>query len=190
VTSGYRLTSADLETFPDIKGVRYELIDGELYVSKQPQYGHQYACMKVGSALDVWSEESGLGVALATPGVVFAEDDDVIPDLVWISHARLLEALDDHGHFGSAPELVVEVLSPGPANELRDRQVKLDLYSRRDVQEYWLVDWQLRAVEVYRRDGERLVLVATLSDSDELTSPLLPGFRRSVVSLWAPQVTG
>jgi Uma2 family endonuclease len=108
----------------------------------------------------------------------------VIPDVVWIGRARRAEAEDDKGHLRLAPELVVEVLSPGPANELRDRQLKLSLYSRRSVQEYWIVDWMHHRIEVFRPlDGE-LQLAMTLGDDDTLTSPLLPGFHCPVVSLW------
>jgi Uma2 family endonuclease len=186
VTVGFRFTSADLACMPEIPGVRYEIIDGELYVSRQPTVGHQYSSGKLHSALDFWSEETGLGFVYATPGLVFAEDNDVIPDLVWISRAREAEAEDEHGHFRLAPELVVEVLSPGRANELRDRELKLSLYSRQGVLEYWIVDWLARRVEVFRRQGAALTLVATLASDDVLTSPLLPGFSCSVVRLWHP----
>ena len=71
---------------------------------------------------------------------------------------------------------MVEVLSPGSANERRDREFKLKLYSRRGTDEYWIVDRQERRVEVYRREDAVLTLVKTLSESDTLQSPLLPGF--------------
>lgn len=188
MTVGFRFTSADLEALPDIPGVRYEIIDGELFVSKQPQLGHQYACGKAHSALDSWSEETGLGFVCFTPGLVFAADNDIIPDLVWISRERLAEARDERGHLRLAPELVVEVLSPGRANEVRDRELKLGLYSRQGVQEYWIVDWQLQSVQVYRRDQAALHLGATLGGDGLLTSPLLPGFSCPVSRLWTPSL--
>jgi len=80
--------------------------------------------------------------------------------------------------------LVVEVLSPGSVNERRDREVKLKLYSRRGVSEYWIVDWQQRKVEVYQRQQMALHLLATLYATDTLTSPLLPGFACPVVTLF------
>jgi Uma2 family endonuclease len=94
--------------------------------------------------------------------------------------------LDAGGHLTVAPELVVEVLSPGSSNELRDRDVKLSLYSRIGVDEYWIVDWRARVVEVYRRLGAELQRVATLTGDATLTSPLLPGFSCPISSLWAP----
>jgi Uma2 family endonuclease len=76
------------------------------------------------------------------------------------------------------------VLSPGTANERRDREAKLKLYGRRGVHEYWIVDWMSRHVEVYRREDGRLTLVATLGADAALTSPLLPGLRCPVAELF------
>jgi Uma2 family endonuclease len=116
--------------------------------------------------------------------VVF-DDDDVIPDVVWCRRERLATALDEAGHFHLAPDLVVEVLSPGPANERRDRIVKLELYSRRAVLEYWIVDWPGRQVELSRRENLRLRLIATLREADTLESPFLPGFALPLERLFA-----
>jgi Uma2 family endonuclease len=92
--------------------------------------------------------------------------------------------LDDAGHLTAAPELVVEVLSPGKPNERRDKEVKLKLYSVRGVLEYWIVNWQENRVELYRREQAVLTLVATLYSQDELTSPILPGFSCLVSKLF------
>ena len=86
-------------------------------------------------------------------------------------------------HADDASE-AVEILSPGAANERRDREAKLKLYSRRGVLEYWIVDWQARQVEVYRREELALRLVATLYATDTLASPLLPGFACEVATLF------
>ncbi|MDP8923633.1 MAG: Uma2 family endonuclease [Chloroflexota bacterium] len=180
-----RYTSADLERLPDVEGTRYEIIDGELHVSRQPHWEHQYACHRAAYALEAWHEQSGAGVVIPAPGLIFAEDQDVAPDVVWISRERLAQAKDEAGHLRAAPELVVEVLSPGAANERRDREVKLALYSRQGVEEYWIVDWRARTVQVYRRAEETLRPVATLGSGDVLTSPLLPGITCPVSSLWA-----
>ena len=68
------------------------------------------------------------------------------------------------------------MISPGKRKEYRDRVAKLNLYSRRGVTEYWIVDWMRRLVEVCRREGEALKLMATLHADYALKSPLLPGF--------------
>src|SRR5258708_27679146 len=130
--------------------------------------------------LQEWSDRNSGGRAISVPGVIFADDDDVAPDVVWISQQRFVEGLDQAGHLRVAPELVVEMLSPGAENERRDREAKLKLYSRRGVGEYWIADWRTRTVAVYRRTGDQLNLVATLTDGDVLTSPKLPEFSATI----------
>ena len=184
MSQSVRFTSADLESFPD-DGKRYEIIDGELYVSKQPSWQHQMMCVGILVPLELWSRATGAGFANIAPGIIFAEDDDVAPDLVWVSADRLATVLSADGKLHAAPDLIVEVLSPGPANARRDRDAKLKLYGRRGVREYWIVDWQNRQVEVYRRADATLRLAATLLAAESLDSPLLPGFALPLGDLFA-----
>jgi len=79
---------------------------------------------------------------------------------------------------------VIEVLSPGKTNEERDRRVKLKLYSRHGVHEYWIVDAMLQQVAVYPRDHDQLVLDRTLYADDTLESPQLAGFSCNVAKLF------
>lgn len=61
---------------------------------------------------------------------------------------------------------------------------KLRLYSRRGVQEYWIVDWRVGQVEVYHRQNVALSLVGTYLEGDTLTSTLLPGFTAPVTTIF------
>lgn len=181
VPNALRWTTRDLDAMPDDGGwKRYEIIDGDLYVTRAPHIRHQGAAGKLHVRLETWSEQTGLGSAFQTPGVIFTPNDAVIPDVVWISRDRLANGIDDSGHLIVAPELIVEILSPGELNEQRDKEVKLKLYSLHGVQEYWIVSWQLKTLEIYRRADARLQLVGTLLAEDTLTSPLLPGFSTPV----------
>ena len=170
-----RWTSQDLELLPE-DGSQYEIIDGELYVSKQPHLHHQIVCTKIATLLQQWSDETQVGLPIFEPGVIFTDDNDVVPDVVWISYERLATALKEDGKLHNAPELVVEVLSPGSENERRDREMKRKLYSRLGAEEYWVISWQDRRLEVYRREEGVLELSKTLYEVDRLQSPLLPGF--------------
>lgn len=178
-----RWTSADLANFPE-DGKRREIIDGELFVSTQPHFYHQVFCGRLSGALDTWGAPTGAGLAAVAPGLIFADNDDVAPDVTWASRERLARILEGD-KLRAAPELVVEVLSPGRKNILRDRETKLKLYARRGVDEYWIADWPRHAIEVYRRDGAFLVPVATLGPGATLTSPLLPGFALPLDRLFA-----
>lgn len=183
MSTALKFTSADLALMPE-DGKRYEIIEGELYVSRQPSSEHQYTCGRLIYFLEEWNDRSGMGLVLTPPGLIFAEDDDVAPDVIWISRERYARAVDATGHLHLAPELVIEVLSPGKINEERDRQAKLKLYSRRGVQEYWIVSWMSQFVEVYAREDAELHLAATLYGSDILSSPRLPGFSCQVAKLF------
>jgi Uma2 family endonuclease len=176
-------TTADLELFPD-DDTRYEIIDGELFVTRAPHWKHQQVCVKISTKLEIWSGQTKLGSVATGVGVIFTEEDNVIPDVVWVSQERLAQILDESGHLTSAPELVVEVLSPGTKNERRDRELKLKLYSVQGVREYWICDRDRETIEIYRRENAVLKLVATLYKEDNLTSPLLPDFSCLVESLF------
>lgn len=175
-TNPTRWTTSDLAIFEGDRVNRYEIIDGELFVSRAPDWNHQEVCINIGTVLKLWSDESGLGRPAVNPGIVFSESNNVIPDIVWASNERLERLLNEAGHLTAAPELVVEVLSPGNTNERRDREAKLKLYSIQGVDEYWIVNLKEQTVKVYRRENAVLKLVATLYQQDELTSPILAGF--------------
>lgn len=170
-----RWTSADLEQLPD-DGTRYEIIDGELFMSKQPHFFHQCVCSELDRILGNWNNSASLGCVSSAPGLIFDVDEEVVPDVIWISNGRLGTALRSDGKIHEAPELAIEVLSPGKTTARRDRVDKLALYSRRGVREYWIVNWQTRSLEMFRRDGERLTLTATLRADDVIESPCLEGF--------------
>ena len=185
MTTAFRYTSADLELLPYVEGVRYEIIDGDLHVTRQPHGLHQYTCTRIQSELDQWIVRTGSGAVLAAPGIIFSDDNNVAPDLVWFSSDGWAETMDAGGHFDYAPDLIVEVLSPGVVNQARDLQLKLDLYSRQGVREYWIADYREHTIRVDRLQDDRLQLVATLSGADVLTSPLLPEFACPVSRFWA-----
>jgi Uma2 family endonuclease len=175
-TGKIRWTTSDLELLAADEWKRYEIIDGELFVTRAPHLNHQRTSGNIYFQLQAWSTENRTGQAFITPGIIFTETDNVIPDVVWISNERLAMLLDKEGHLTGAPELVIEVLSPGTTNERRDREAKLKLYSLQGIQEYWIADWRLQKVEIYRRENAQLKLIATLLSDDEITSPLLPDF--------------
>jgi Uma2 family endonuclease len=168
-------TSADLELLPD-NGNRYEIINGELFVTRAPHNKHQDTCGNFYYELKSWSKVSGLGYAVIGAGLIFGDNDDVIPDVIWMTKAKYAALVDETGHFRGAPDLVIEVLSAGIENVRRDREVKLKLYSAQGILEYWIADWRNQQMQVYRRENGILQLAMTLFISDTLTSPLLPDF--------------
>lgn len=178
-----RWTVADLESIPENSN-RYEIIDGDLFVTRAPHWQHQRVAGKIHDVLNQWSKESGHGEAVMTPGVLFSEADNVIPDVVWISSERLENGLDDAGHLIVAPELIVEVLSSSEKDRERDRTFKLKLYSVQGVSEYWICDRFHQQIEIFRRQDALLTKACTLFTADTLTSPILPDFNCSVAEIF------
>jgi Uma2 family endonuclease len=165
-----------VQKMPRIEGERYEIIDGELYVTTQPHGRHQATSDNISFELGTWSRSTRAGRVFPAPGIIYAKDEAVAPDLVWVRKERVATIIGTDGKMHESPELAIEILSPGKANEERDREKKLALYSRRGVQEYWIADWRATTLEIYRREQDELKLVQTLHAGDVLTSPLLPGF--------------
>lgn len=174
MTASLRWTSADLFSFVEDGKLR-EIIDGELHISSQSHFCHQVLITNIAVELSLWDSPRERGFAVPAPGLIFSDNDDVAPDVIWVSRDRLA-SIEAGGKLYAAPEVVIEILSPGSRNVARDRESKMKLYSRREVQEYWIADWPRHRVEVYRREGATLVLAEALGPGDTLTSPLLPDF--------------
>lgn len=168
------LTVADLDACPDDNN-RYELIGGKLFVSRAPRLPHQLVLQRLQLTLGNYLESNPIGTLAPGTGAVFSEYDAVIPDLVFVSQERWDSIVADE-RFVGAPDLVIEVLSPGPENKKRDFVVKRQLYAEYGVQEYWIVDPQTRSVQVYRLHAQNLEEAMLLTGDDKVTSPRLPGF--------------
>lgn len=169
------LTIADLDSMPD-DGNRYELIEGELFVSCSPSLTHQTVSGNLFRSVDSYLIQNPIGRIWTTPGVIFSEFSGVIPDLVFVSHERRNEIASGDRVMG-APDLAIEIVSPGAENERRDRLVKRQLYGKYGVKEYWIVDFQKRTIEVYLLHGQMLQLQSLSTERDEITSSVLPGYR-------------
>jgi Uma2 family endonuclease len=120
-------------------------------------------------------EAHPIGTAFFAPvDVVLSNFDVVVPDLFYMSHERAAQALT-HANVRGTPELVIEVASPGTGK--RDETIKLRLYERTGVLEYWIVDPRCDVIRVYRRaeDAFGPALQLSLEAGDVLTTSLLPG---------------
>ena len=168
------MTVDDLEAMPE-DGNRYEVIEGELFVSRAPGLPHQLVSGNIFGLFYAYLTDHRVGRIVATPGLILSQYSGVIPDLVFYSHDRGKEIIAND-RLNAAPEIVIEILSSGRENISRDRVAKRQLYAKHAVSEYWIVDSENRSVEVYRMATQSLELAATLSNNDEITSPLLPGF--------------
>jgi Uma2 family endonuclease len=134
---------SDYLELPD-DGKRYEVLEGTLMMSPAPGFRHQRVSSNLHFSLETWCRaRAPEGQVLAAPfDVVLADDTIVQPDLIYVrpERAGLIVAERLHG----APDLVVEIFHAAGAS--RDRVAKLQVYSRFQIPEYWLVDIDARTL--------------------------------------------
>jgi Uma2 family endonuclease len=165
----------DYERLPDEP--RCELLFGRFHVTPSPISRHQVVVQVLCRHLEHLVEPAGGIVFQAPLDVVLADHSVVQPDLVYISAVRL-EIVGDR--IEGAPDLLVEVLSPGTSH--LDRGEKLDLYALSGIQEYWLVDHQSRQIEFLINEGSRFA--AALPVAGEYRSRQLPEVHLQVSRFW------
>ena len=108
---------------------------------------------------------------------MFLSDGDVFqPDIVFISNERLGIIHSDGIH--GAPDLVIEVLSPG--TERIDRTLKSERYEMFDVSEYWQANPIAKTILVLRARDGAFERVGLFTEGMTLETPLLPGLRVDV----------
>jgi Uma2 family endonuclease len=153
---------------------QYELIDGELIVTPSPRREHQEIVGRLYARLLNYVEQNRLGAVYVAPlDTIFNQYTVLQPDILFISNERLPEIAKEW--IEGAPDVVIEVLSPGTID--RDRRRKLAVYSQFGVPEYWIVDPQSRTMELYRHGGGTLRLTRAYSQDETFESAFISGFR-------------
>jgi Uma2 family endonuclease len=170
VPESLRFTYEDYARLPDDR--RYEVIDGELYVTPAPTPYHQLVKQRIEQFLLKHVESRGLGQVLDAPcDVVLSRFDVLQPDIFFVSSGRL--AVIGEKYISDAPDLVVEVLSPGTRK--RDRVFKSKRYARFGVREMWIADPDKKTIEVLVNTDKGFHREGLYAGGDVLLSPLLPG---------------
>jgi Uma2 family endonuclease len=165
-----RVSYADMERWPE-DGRRYELYDGEVFEIPSPIPLHQMISARLHLALADYVRSHG-GVVLYAPLDIVLTDFDVVqPDLLLFTRERQ-HLVDPRKVTRHAPDLAIEILSP--STSANDRGRKLRLLARHHVREYWLVDPDVPAIEVFGLRGARLVHASTRKGTEGLKSALLP----------------
>ena len=163
-----KFTYRDYELLPE--GDRRELIEGDFYVVPAPSIRHQTVAANLGMNLRDFVRRNHLGTVLWAPtDVVLSMENVVQPDILYVSNERREIITEDNVE--GAPDLVIEILSPGTAE--RDRELKLALYTRYGVREYWIVDPEESTVQVMGLGAQGPASVRTYS-SGSAESEILP----------------
>ena len=169
------LTIADWDAMPAEDGYRYEIIEGELFVSCSPGLTHQMVLTNLIFLMGSFVKANPIGTVVGGVGVILSNFSGVIPDLVFFRREQRDTIVKDDRLHGP-PALVIEVLSPGSTNVRRDRVAKLQLYAKHGVPEYWIIDPRIMTLERYVDQGSSLTLLETLRYEDSLSTTVLPGF--------------
>jgi Uma2 family endonuclease len=177
-----RLTYDDLESIPEERpGDRHEIIDGELVVTPSPIPVHQIISANIEYALARLVRESGLGIVLHAPiDIRFTPENVLIPDIIFIAQDRL--HIIGPKTIDAAPDLVVEILSPGTRR--RDLEIKRALYARFGVQEYWIVDPDARTLSVLALASDKFEPVPG-GEGGAIASRVLPGLTLALKDVFA-----
>ncbi len=172
-------TEADLAQLPD-DGKRYEILEGDLAVSPSPNRKHQRAVLRLTNFLQK-QEDAGYGEVYPAPfDVVFDEYNVTEPDVLFIRTERLTIVTD--ANVQGAPDLVVEVLSP--STRTRDLGVKVHLYARFQVPEYWVVDPDELTLTIYRLAKAGYQVDGPFHGADQVHTPLFPATLLTVAHLF------
>lgn len=173
------LTADDLAGFPN-DGNRYEVIDGELFVTPPPSHAHQDVLASLFRLFDDAAEASGTGrVYIAPIGVRPVNRNEVQPDLLFIREER--RHLLQGGMLAGAPDIAVEIISPSSAGY--DRLFKRDYYEREGVAEYWIVDPMARTITQLALIGGAYVEVEPVAGRH--TSTVLPNLTLDPTAVFA-----
>lgn len=162
----------DLVALPD-EGRRYEILDGVLFVTPPPETSHESTGATLIRYLHQAVVDPGLGWVFGSNcGVELRPGFVVLPDVAVV--------LQVHGdritrtRIIGAPDLVVEILSPGTAGY--DRREKQDAYEQAGVPEYWVADRAARTIEVLALEHGRYRSLGVFRGQATPPSRVLPAF--------------
>ena len=142
-TSRKRWTAAEIDALPD-DGFRYEVIDGERFVTPAPAYVHQQAVVRLVQLLVPICDALGLYLSIAPQDVKFGEFDQVQPDLLVMPKRKDGKPIL---RFSDVGKLVLAVEVVSPSSRRTDRIQKRKLYQAQGVPEYWVVNTDEQVIE-------------------------------------------
>lgn len=162
-----KMTAAQFHELPE-SSLPTELLEGIVFVSPSSAGSHQRI---VRITYDLLKAKIPNGELWLSPmDVEFDESNVVQPDLFWVAANSQCVLVEDKFLRG-APDLIVEILSPGTTR--RDKRSKFRLYERYGVREYWMINPIEQWIEVWTHDGTRFNLLDVYGPEDTFASSLI-----------------
>lgn len=179
-TAVRRLSLAEWERLPeDDTG---ELVRGVVEEEEMPSYVHEAAVVWLMGTLLPWCRANEARVVGSGLKYALGSDTGRMPDLsVFLRGAARPPA---HGAARTPPSIAVEVVSSTPADARRDRIIKLSEYAAFGVAWYWLVDPELRSVEILELDEHGKYVHVVSATEGTVSVPGCPGLLLDVDALW------
>ncbi|MBI3972226.1 MAG: Uma2 family endonuclease [Chloroflexi bacterium] len=175
-----RFRADDIWDMPD-DGKRYEVIDGELYMTTAPDLDHQEPLGALIAYIWPYLRSRDAGRIYTAPvGLILDAENGLQPDLVYVSKAR--DGILTRRGIRGTPDLVAEVLSP--STEARDRGVKMRRYAAAGVPHYWIVDPETRTLDAYRLAEAGYEHTGTYGPGAIFHPELFPGLEIPIDDLW------
>ena len=174
-------TYKDYAAIPDDEH-RYEIVDGVLYMAPSPNRSHQNTAFEIASYLRTHVKLTGLGQVYIAPFDVELNSQTVVqPDVIVVLNHDLNRITESR--IVGAPDLVVEVSSPGTVGY--DREKKQQNYARAGVPEYWIADPWSRTVEVLSLVAGGYRSLGVFEGKAVLPSQVVPDFLVHVEQFFA-----
>jgi Uma2 family endonuclease len=176
MATGTLVSLEEFERLPDEPG-KQELSEGELIIVPPVKFIHNKISLRLFRALDAWVSPSGVGEVWHESGFQLGPRTVRQPDIAVTLGHRIAP---DDGWLQGAPDIAIEVLSPG--NSAEDIELKISQYIAAGAKSVWIVSPKARQVRVCRTDGTQTLLREPQSLTDE---PVLPGFVLPLAELFA-----
>jgi len=173
-------TYQDYRSWPEEE--RWELFHGTAFaMSPAPQRIHQGLVVRLLVQLSAFFEGKSCKPYVAPVDVFFPDGDEALDDIDLVLQPDLMVVCDpgkliDEGIRG-APDLIIEVLSPGTA--MRDQTDKRDIYEKKGVREYWVVNPHTFEVLVYSLKDAAYGLPVPASLNSPIPVGIFPGLSLS-----------
>jgi Uma2 family endonuclease len=161
-----KLTKAEFWAIADAANITYELIDGVAVAKVSPKYFHSRSTGKIYAILNDWAVNWGrVGIEWA---IDLNDDFTPVPDLIYISFDRLPITWQENAACPVAPELAIEIISPGQT--FGQMIQKASIYLKNNVLRVWIVDPSSQSLTVFYSDAAPV----TYTGEQLISDPIFP----------------